>query len=173
MNQEKTYSVLLSTKNIDSEGLLLLLLHLLVSIAFSISPLLFPGHYAAINYYASLYWFFFPYILMAGFYRQLRNALYFGVFLLVAVVQVIYWLTLNPSAMALPSLLAMLIAFQISRILSLLIFKEEVIIPYRRISWWDEEDNRNVRWHDIMFSILIYGIIITSAIIPLDEWLNL
>lgn len=119
------------------------------------------------------YFFMTTFLLMAGYYRQLRNYKVYILWLIVGIGQYIVYVATkdNPDFMMfrgssltpMRALLFMLLTLQLFRQLYMLLTPWDLIITYRRFTCHDTEDNRKMIWLDVVFSIIIYGVTILAC----------
>lgn len=132
---------------------------------------------SAIKIWTNGYFFILPLILIGLLFRNLRNVKYFIVWTIIGLIQLLVYFVIkdNPDFLfprgtglsGLKSLLPVLIIFQILRQISLKVYNREMIISIRhfRMTMYEEEDNRDMTWIEVLFSlILLASAIIFSAI---------
>lgn len=159
-------------------AVVLLIVHILLCLFMGLTyyfEILTIEHWYTIFAYFLIYQLILTFTLILGYYTQLRNTKIYVAWLLVAIVQTIVYYQLNDvldltekehrHLTPLRTLLPMLLSFQFFRLLFKRFTTWELIIPYKRSDWYDEADNRKIIWLDILFSILIYCIIICSLIL--------
>jgi len=120
------------------------------------------------------YYILSPIILFISFYEELRNYKVYLLWLLTATLQFLVFLflkndpvwsaELGNSLTPVKALFVMLISLQAGRQLFMLLHPGELIIPYWRTSWFDEDDNRRISWLDIFFSILIFAVTVLACL---------
>lgn len=121
----------------------------------------------------SSYYFMTTFLLPIMYYRQLRDFKIYTIWIVVAIIQVVaYYLTRDnydfrtfrgTSVDPLKAMLVMLMAFQVIRQLSLAWTKKEFIAMHKGSKWFDKDDNRHMTWVDVLFSFILYGLIIWGA----------
>ena len=130
-----------------------------------------------IKTWTNMYFFVLP-LFMVGFqFRNLRNFNYYLIWTLIGVVQLGVFMTekdntdfyfVNGSGIdGLKALLPVLVLFQVFRQISLKIYKREIIISLQqyRMTWYEEEEKRNMTWIEVLFSILLFGTSILFCVI--------
>lgn len=122
------------------------------------------------------YFFILPLALVGLFFRSLRNFNIYLIWLFIAVVQLLVYPTLHElpgyqyyrgSAFTpLRSLLPTLIAYQLLRIIFIKIYNMDMIISINRFrgSRWEDQENRNITWLEVVFSVSLALIAIFSNI---------
>jgi hypothetical protein len=121
------------------------------------------------------YFFINPFLLIFGYYRQLRNLKVYLLWLIVGLGQFIFFRFTNgnpdfriffiTSLTPFKALLTTLLTFQFFRQLYTFLSCGDLIISFGRFSWFDLYDNRKIMWLDVLFSIIIYLATILSFLI--------
>ncbi len=123
------------------------------------------------------YFFLTPLLLIGLFFRNLRNDRFYILWLIIGIVQLFIYFQVkdNPDFYyprgtafdGLKALLPVLIIFQILRQISLKVYKREMIISIRhyRMSLYEEKENRNMTWIEVLFSLILLGTSITFCVI--------
>jgi len=127
--------------------------------------------------WTNMYFFVLP-LFMVGFqFRNLRNFNYYSIWTLIGVLQLGVFMIekdntdfyfVNGSGIdGLKALLPVLVLFQVFRQISLKIYKREIIISLQqyRMTWYEEEEKRNMTWVEVLFSILLFGTSILFCVI--------
>jgi len=122
-----------------------------------------------IKMWTNMYFFILP-LFMVGFqFRNLRNNNYYLIWTFIGILQLwvysvekdnVDFYFVNGSGIdGLKALLPVLVLFQIFRQISLKIYKREIIISLQqyRMTWYEEEEKRNMTWIEVLFSILLFG----------------
>ena len=130
-----------------------------------------------IKTWINMYFFVLP-LFMVGFqFRNLRNFNYYLIWTLISVMQLGVFMIekdntdfyfVNGSGIdGLKALLPVLVLFQVFRQISLKIYKREIIISLQqyRMTWYEEEEKRNMTWIEVLFSILLFGTSILFCVI--------
>ena len=128
----------------------------------------------------SSYNFLLPIVLIGLFFRKLRNVKFYLIWLVIGLVQlIIYQLAVDNPDFTFPrgtafdglvALLPTLIMFQLMRQIFYSIKRKEMIISIRqfRMTFYEEEDKRNMTWTEVLFSILLMLTAIFSGTIFLN-----
>lgn len=111
------------------------------------------------------YFFITPFLLLFGYYRQLRNFKVYILWLIVGIGQFIFYRFTNnnpdfrvffgANLTSFIALLSMLITFQFLRQLYMFLSHKELIITFGKFSWFDKHDKRKMTWLDVLFSFII------------------
>jgi hypothetical protein len=123
----------------------------------------------------SAYYFMATFLLLIGYYRQLRDLRIFIIWSIIALAQLLgYYMTKDITSFKvfrgtsvdnLKSLIIMLIIFQVCRQISLALTKDEFIVTFRRFSDHDEDDKRKITWVDAVLSITVYLVTIFGNVV--------
>lgn len=125
----------------------------------------------------NFYFFMIPLLLIGLLFRNLRNTRFYIIWTIVGLIQLfIYFLVKDNPEFYFPrgtafdglkALLPVLIMFQILRQISLKVYKREMIISIRhyRMSWYEEEEKRNMTLIEVLFSLILFGTSITFCVI--------
>ena len=143
-----------------------LLLHVATGLSFVVAYHFELTDRILLLHWAWMYFMAVPVILLISFYEELRNYKVFFLWLLAGAIQLApYFFTANnshynqdPGSNVLPlkALFVMLVSLQFFRQLYMLFFPGELITPYWRSSWYDDNDGRKISWPDILFSMIIF-----------------
>jgi len=102
---------------------------------------------------------------------------YYVIWVFIGVIQltVYFYINDNPDFIfpnetglsGLKALLPVLIMFQILRQISIKFFHREMIISmrYGRMTWYEEEDKRNMTWIEVLFTFILVGTTILFNVI--------
>ncbi|MEP1358887.1 MAG: hypothetical protein ABJK91_11985 [Nonlabens ulvanivorans] len=117
--------------------------------------------------FIDVYFFILPLLLIGLFFKNLRNFNFFIIWLTIGLIQLLTYPELHDltgfqfyrgSAFdGLRSLLPTLLVFQLLRIVFIRTHNQELIISIRlfRMTMWEEEENRNMTWLEVGFSLTI------------------
>ena len=118
-----------------------------------------------------LSYFFVQFALFGLFFRKLRNDKLYLCWCFFGLLQLLVFFLLKDNSVffnrggsdlnSLRGLLPSLIVYQILRKIYYKIYKQELIISMSmgRMSFFEEEDNRNMNFLDVAFSLIMYGVI--------------
>lgn len=125
----------------------------------------------------NMYLFVMPMLLVGLFFRNLRNFNFYFIWLIIGIIQVLWYPKLvgisdfqfvNGSAFSgLISLLPTIIMYQLLRVIFIKTHNMEMIISIRqhRMSRWEEEENRNMTWLEVGFSVTLLLTAVFSSVI--------
>ena len=125
----------------------------------------------------NFYFFMIPLLLIGLMFRNLRDTRFYIIWTIVGLIQLFIFFLVkdNPDFYfprgtafdGLKALLPVLIMFQILRQISLRVYKREMVISIRqyRMSWYEEEESRNMTWIEVLFSMILLGTSITFCVI--------
>ena len=115
----------------------------------------------------NMYLFMMPMLLIGIFFRNLRNFNFYIIWVLIGIAQLIVYPELigmsefeffrGSAFSGLRALLPTVLMFQLLRIVFIKTHNMEMIISIRqyRMSRWEEEENRNMTWLEVAFSITL------------------
>jgi hypothetical protein len=115
------------------------------------------------------YFFILPLILIGLLFRNLRNLKYYWIWMIIGLIQLIiyhyakdnfdFFFARGTGLLGLKALLPVLIIFQLLRQISLKVYKQEMIISIRqfRMTFYEEEENRNMTWIEVIFSMILFA----------------
>lgn len=130
-----------------------------------------------IKQWTNIYFFAIPLFLIGLQFRNLRNLNYYFSWTIIGIIQLIVFVIekdnsdfyfINGTGLGgLKALLPVLILFQIFRQISLKRFKREMIISLQqyRMTWYEDEEKRNMTWAEVIFSISLFGTSILFCVI--------
>ena len=130
-----------------------------------------------IKMWTNMYFFILPLFIVGFQFRNLRNTDYYIIWTFISVLQLGIFMIekdnpdfyfVNGSGIdGLKALLPVLVLFQVFRQISLKIYKREIIISLQqyRMTWYEEEEKRNMTWIEVLFSILLFGTSILFCVI--------
>jgi hypothetical protein len=158
---------IISRKPLNNPDKLILAVHFLLVLTMWVSfeQRLIPAD--NLKDFISGYFFLLPLTLVGLFFRNLRNFNFFIIWLTIASIQFIIFPELHDlrgyqfyrgsAFTSLRTLLPTLIVFQLLRIIFIKTHNMEMIISIRqyRMSRWEDEENRNMTWLEVAFSITI------------------
>lgn len=164
-------------KDLTKSEIATVIIHILISVAFwTIYKVdLMPTQ--DIKGWISGYYFLVPFALVGLFFRNLRSFKFYLTWIFVSVGQLVVYFMVDglseffyPRGTAfsgLKALLPTLILFQLFRLFLLRTQGRELIVTMRkgRFSMWEEEDNRNMTWLEVVFSLLLMGTIVTFSVL--------
>ncbi|HEU5290905.1 MAG TPA: hypothetical protein VFU05_09705 [Cyclobacteriaceae bacterium] len=164
-------------KNLTKTETTIVLAHLLVSLTFwTIYKFdLIPTE--NLKAWVSGYYFLVPFAVIGLFFRYLRNFKFYLAWLIISIGQLTVYFMVDgltdffyPRGTAfsgLKALLPTLILFQLFRVILLKTQGRELIVTMRRgrFTMWEEEDNRNMTWVEVMFSLLLGGTIVIFNVV--------
>jgi hypothetical protein len=123
------------------------------------------------------YYFLVPFVIVGLFFRNLRSFKFYITWLTVSIGQLVVYFMVDgltefsyPRGTAfsgLKALLPTLILFQLFRMILLRAQGRELIITMRkgRFTMWEEEDNRNMTWIEVVMSLVLIGTIVTFNVV--------
>jgi hypothetical protein len=164
-------------KNLTKTETIIVFVHVLVSLAFwTIYKFdLIPTQ--DLKGWISGYYFLVPFALVGLFFRNLRSFKFYLTWLTISIGQLLVYFMVDgltefsyPRGTAfsgLKALLPTLVLFQLFRMIVLRTQGRELIITMRRgrFTMWEEEDNRKMTWIEVVFSLLLMGIIVTFNVV--------
>jgi hypothetical protein len=115
------------------------------------------------------YFLILPFILIFLLFRNLRNIKFYFFWFIFGLLQLLvyynakdntdFFFARGTGLVSLKILLPVLIMFQILRQISLIVYKQEMILSLRhfRMSFYEEEENRNMTWMEVLFSLILYA----------------
>ena len=125
----------------------------------------------------NVYYFLVPFAVVGLFFRNLRSFKFYLTWILISVGQLVIYFMVDglteffyqrgTAFSGLKALLPTLIIFQLFRIFLLKTQGRELIVTMRigRFTMWEEDDNRNMTWIEVAFSLILFGTIITFNVL--------
>lgn len=160
-------------KDLTKTEIASVVIHVLISITFWIAYKFDLMATQDLKKWISGYYFLVPFAVVGIFFRNLRSFKFYLIWLLVSVGQLVVYFMVDglvefsysrgTAFSGLKALLPTLILFQLFRMFLLRTHGRELIVTMRkgRFSMWEEEDNRNMTWIEVVFSMLLMGTIVT------------
>jgi len=158
---------LISREPLNITDKLIIVIHLLAVLTMWISHEQRFIQTETLRDFVDVYFFVLPLLLVGLFFRNLRNFNFFIIWLTIGLIQLFTYPELldltgfqfsRGSAFdGLKSLLPTLLVFQLLRIIFIRTHNKELIISIRRfrMTMWEEEENRNMTWLEVGFSLTI------------------
>ncbi len=130
-----------------------------------------------IKQWTNIYFFALPLFMVGLQFRNLRNLNYYLIWTIIGIIQLIVFIIekdnpdfyfINGTGLdGLKALLPVLTLFQVFRQISLKWFKREMILSLQqyRMTWYEDEEKRNMTWTEVLFSISLFGTSILFCVI--------
>lgn len=165
---------LINRKPLTSTEKIVIAIHILASVGMWIS---YEQHLLPIDTLkdvVNMYFFMIPMLLVGIFFRNLRNFNFYVIWVFIGIAQLVVYPELirmsefeffrGSAFSGLRALLPTVLMFQLLRIVFIKTHNMEMIISIRqyRMSRWEEEENRNMTWLEVAFSITILLTVIFS-----------
>ncbi|MDX9697337.1 MAG: hypothetical protein RBT49_16215 [Bacteroidales bacterium] len=151
---------------------ILVSIHLFVGLAFWTIYNLDLTSGTNIKYWVFVYYFLVPLALVGLFFRNLRNFKLYLIWIVIGVIQLIIYnsvkdipdfqFLMGTSFSGLKALLPTLLVYQIFRLVFFNLRGQEMIVTLSqgRMTMWEDEENRNMTWIEVVFSLLLLGTIL-------------
>lgn len=167
----------IKSKQLTKAEIATIVVHLLVSLVFWTTYKFDLLSTEDLKGLISGYYFLVPFAIVGLFFRNLRGLTFFLPWLAISIGQLIVYFMVDglteffyargTAFSGLKALLPTLVLFQLLRMILLKTKGRELIVTMRtgRFTMWEEEDNRNMTWIEVAFSLLLLGTIVTFNVV--------